>query len=106
MRLIESVRHGERVEDEDVSYVEGRSFFTQIEFDAPWRHRCRPEDAARSDSWIVRMRAQRARCQKAVESYERERSHMDSSMGGDELSRHEPHVGVELIRRTSAGRGV
>src|SRR6266849_183259 len=52
------------------------------------------------------MRAQRARCRKAVESYEGERPMMDFPIGANELSCHEPHVGMERIRSADVGRGV
>ena len=49
------------------------------------------------------MRAQRARCRKAVESYEGERPVMDLAIGADEISGHESHVSMESVPIADAG---
>jgi hypothetical protein len=58
---IQGVGDCERVEEEHVLQVQRRFFFPQIELNAAFGDLSGPHDVALADTWIVRMRAQRAR---------------------------------------------
>ncbi len=49
------------------------------------------------------MQAQRACCREAVKSYKGKRASMRLSIRGNELTIHEPHVSVKIIRSAVAG---
>ena len=104
--FIERVRNREAVEDGDVSHVEERFFPAQIDRLASMLRRSGPEDATWTDAWIPRMRAQRARGQQAIQSYEHERSMVDSPICSEESSLHEAHVGMEQIASGLTGRRI
>ena len=104
--FIERVRNREAVEDGNVFHVEQRSFLVQIDRDASMLRRSGPEDAAWSDAWIPRVRAQRARGRQAIQSYEHERSMVDPPISSQESPLHEAHIGMEQIGSGLTGGGI
>ena len=68
----------------------------KINLNALRRNTSNPKCSSLGNAEVIRVRAQRARCRKAVESYERERTVVDLPIRPDEFPRHEPHVGIEL----------
>src|SRR5262245_4777799 len=103
---VEAVRNGKGVEHRDVSYVKRSGAFTQMHLDAVLRDCSGPEDSIRRDAWIIRMRAQRARCQKAVQSDEGESAVMVLTIRSYKLAFHEPHIGMKRVFTGRAGRQV
>src|SRR5215470_10535486 len=75
-----------------------------MHLDAVLRDCSGPEDSIRRDAWIIRMRAQRARCQKAVQSDEGESAVMVLTIRSYKLAFHEPHIGMEHVSAGDAGR--
>jgi len=100
---IQTVRNGERVEKlAPVVEVERCFAVIQIDVHVARRDFDRPQEEARSSSGIVRMRAQRARCD-AVDSKKSKRPFVPLLIRSDELADHETRVRVEFVRGLSPG---
>ena len=99
----QAIRNREGVEHRaDVSHMKLGSAVIQITFCSAFGDGSHPRDQSWRNSGVVRMQAQRACCREAVKSYKGERAFMRISIGSDELSLHEPHIGMEVIRGTVA----
>jgi hypothetical protein len=95
----QAIRNREGIEYRtDVSHMKFSCAAVQITFGSAFGHGSHPQDQSWRNSGVVRMQAQRACCREAVKSYKGERAFMRISIGSDELSLHEPHIGMEVIR--------
>ena len=103
---VEAVRNRKGVEyATDVFQPKSRHAVIQIDTYTILWYLDRPKKQRRGNARIVRMRAQRARCN-AVDSYEREGALVSPLIRSDKRALHESRVRVELIRGLTTGIGV
>jgi hypothetical protein len=98
----QTIRNRKSVQYAGISGVKFGGTFVKVSSGATIRNGNDPESLSRGNSGVIRMQAQRARCRKAVKSYERECALMDFSIRAAELPGHESHVRMEIVAGTLA----
>ena len=102
VKRIQAVRHRERIEDVAAIFdMKSRLASIEVDVNVSLGDFNRPQEERGSSSRIVRMRAQRARCD-AVNSKKGERALVPLLVGGDEFADHESRIRVERVGGFSA----